>query len=220
MNRSPRLAYAAVVVSLATALSALTLTLVACEEPRPRRMNTRFEDRFDRRDLGTDWNATGPTWRIVNGVVQSEHARNHPLWLRRPLPRDARIEFDAWSDSPDGDLKVEVFGDGTSYARTVSYTATSYVVVFGGWRNNFNVIARMDEHAPDRRQRTEPKVVPRQHYHFAIERRARVLRWLLDGNPMLEWDDPDPLAGPGHEHFAFNNWDVRVHFDNLVVTPL
>jgi hypothetical protein len=37
---------------------------------------------------------------------------------------------------------------------------------------------------------------------------------------MLEWDDPDPLAGPGHEFFAFNDWDVRVHFDNLVITPL
>jgi hypothetical protein len=37
---------------------------------------------------------------------------------------------------------------------------------------------------------------------------------------MLEWDDPDPLAGPGHEYFAFNDWDALVHFDNLVITPL
>lgn len=90
----------------------------------------------------------------------------------------------------------------------------------GGWHNSVNVLARLDEHAADRRQRVGPRVVPGQRYHFQVERRARVLRWLLDGNPMLEWDDPEPLAGPGHEHFAFNNWETRVHFDNLRITPL
>ena len=31
---------------------------------------------------------------------------------------------------------------------------------------------------------------------------------------------PVPLAGPGTGCFAFNDWDWRVHFDNLVITPL
>ena len=113
-----------------------------------------------------------------------------------------------------------MWGDGTSRATQASYTATSYVVIFGGWSNSYNVIARMDEHAPDRRQRVGPRVVMGQRYHFTVERRDRVLRWLLDGTPMLEWDDPDPLAGPGHESFAFNDWDAEVHCDNLVITPL
>jgi hypothetical protein len=211
-------------VPLAGALASLgaggALMTAGCTEPRSPTVGRRFEDHFDRAELGADWRVTGEGWRIEGGALRGQGARNHPLWLRRKLPRDARIEFDAWSDSPAGDLKCEVWGDGSSHAVQASYTASSYVVIFGGWNNSYNVIARMDEHAPDRRQRVGPRVEMGRHYHFTIERRGRVLRWLLDGAPMLEWDDPDPLAGPGHEYFAFNDWDAVVHFDNLVITPL
>lgn len=197
------------------------ITGMGCQEPQAPRVGTRFEDRFERSALGPDFKETGPGWRIVNGALQGEGAHNHPLWLRRRLPRDARIEFDAWSESPAGDLKVEVWGDGESFARQASYSnATSYVIIFGGWHNSYNVIARLDEHAADRRQRVGPRVEVGRHYHFTIERRGRVLRWAIDGEPMLEWDDPEPLAGPGHEYLAFNDWEARVHFDNLVITPL
>jgi hypothetical protein len=167
-------------------------------------MTEPFRDNFDRAELGSDWNPTGDQWSIRDGE----------------LPRNARIEFDAWSTTPEGDIKCEVYGDGRSYARDVSYTATSYVVIFGGWRNSLNVIARMDEHAADRRVRQGPRVVPNQRYHWVIERRGNVLSWSIDGQPMLEFNDPQPLAGPGHEYFAFNNWSVELGFDNLVITPL
>lgn len=198
-------------------------TVMACTEPQRASTQTtgqRFADAFDRTTLGPEWRVTGDGWRIENGALRAEMVHNHPLWLRRRLPRNARIEFDAWSESESGDLKCEVWGDGESYAHEASYTATSYVVIFGGWHNRLNVIARMDEHAPDRKVRQGPRVVPGQHYHFTVERRDRMLQWLLDGSPMLEWDDPQPLAGPGHEFFAFNDWEVPVHFDNLVITPL
>lgn len=211
-------------VPLAGALVAVVggtaLLAVGCTEPQAPTIGARFEDHFDRAELGANWRETGEGWRIENGALRGQGARNHPLWLRRKLTRDARIEFDAWSDSPAGDLKCEVWGDGHSHALQASYTATSYVVIFGGWSNQYNVIARMNEHAPDRRQRVGPRVELGRHYHFTVERRGRLLRWLIDGAPMLEWDDPDPLAGPGHEYFAFNDWDAIVHFDNLVITPL
>lgn len=208
-------------LAFTAAAAVLALPWLGCDPPRrPASVGERFADNFDRADLGPEWRETGPGWRIVGGSLVGQNVRNHPLWLRRRLPRDARIEFDAWSESPDGDLKCEVYGDGESFARQASYTATSYVIIFGGWRNSLNVIARMDEHAPDRRERVGPRVEPNRHYHFTIERRGRLLKWALDGQPMLEWDDPDPLAGQGHEFFAFNDWAARVHFDNLVVTPL
>lgn len=204
---------------LALAASALALGH-ACTEQRAPRMSARFTDDFNRAALGPEWNVTGSGWTLDEGALRVQGAHNHPLWLKRALPRNARVEFDAWSQSPQGDIKCEVYGDGTSYAQQASYTATSYVVIFGGWSNRYNVIARMDEHAPDRRQRVGPRVELGRRYHFVVERRDRVLRWLLDNEPMLEWDDPDPLWGGGHEHFAFNNWETLVHFDNLVITPL
>jgi hypothetical protein len=217
-----RLSFGLLAAAAGTAALPLLLSTPACVKPTPQTpaITARWEDHFDREQLGPDWNATSNAWSIQDGHVRVANARNHPLWLRRRLPRNARIEFDAWSNSPDGDIKVEVYGDGRSYARQDSYTATSYVVIFGGWRNALNVIARMDEHGADRRVRRGPQVEQGRRYHWVIERRGRDLTWSVDGQPMLEFNDLDPLTGPGHEYFAFNNWMVELGFDNLVITPL
>ena len=68
------------------------------------------------------------------GRLCGEHAKNHGIWLKRVLPMNARIEFDAISQSPDCDLKAEVWGDGRSYATQISYTnakADSDAVIAG-----------------------------------------------------------------------------------------
>ncbi len=217
--RRPVTVYGLLLASAGIASSAAWMSL-GCDPPRRPSSGQRFEDRFERAELGGEWRTTGSGWRIENGALRGEMAHNHPLWLRRKLPRDARIEFDAWSESPAGDLKCEAWGDGESHATQASYTATSYVVIFGGWHNRLNVIARMNEHGADRQAREGPRVELGQHYHFVVERKGRDLRWILDGNPLMEFNDPDPLAGPGHEYFAFNNWEALVHFDNLVITPI
>jgi hypothetical protein len=179
-----------------------------------------FTDDFERDELGEHWNNTGASWRIVNGQLHIRNARNRPLWLRRTLPRDVRIEFDARSESPEGDIKVEVFGDGASRATTESYTATSYVVIFGGWGNSLNVLARMDEHGADRVVGPRRRVEPGRTYRMRIERRGnRITAW-ADDEELVSMDDPHPLEGRGHDHFAFNDWQAELWFDNLRITPL
>jgi hypothetical protein len=177
-----------------------------------------YSDKFDRAQLGPDWNVTGGPWRIVEGAVRIREARNHPLWLRRTLPRDVRVEFDASTDTHD--IKVEIFGDGVSHALSDSYTATSYVVIFGGWGNQHNVLARMDEHAEDRVMGAPLRVQPNHRYHFVIERRGSLISVDVDRQRLMELDDPEPLAGRGHDHFGFNNWSADVTFDNLRIQPL
>lgn len=177
-----------------------------------------YSDNFDRAQLGPDWNVTGGAWRLVEGGLRIRDARNHPLWLRRTLPRDVRVEFDATTDTHD--IKVEIFGDGVSHALSESYTATSYVVIFGGWNNQHNVLARMDEHAEDRVMGASLRVQPNHTYHFVIERRGSVISVDVDGQRLMSLDDPEPLAGRGHDHFGFNNWSSDVTFDNLRILPL
>lgn len=179
-----------------------------------------FTDDFEREELGDHWYNTGATWRIVDGQLNVRNARNRPLWLRRVLPRDSRIEFDIRSESPDGDIKCEVYGDGTSRATSEEYTATSYVVIFGGWHNTLNVIARMDEHGHDRVERRGLRVEPGHTYHMRIERDGSVITSYIDDQELASMDDPSPLEGRGHDHFAFNDWQAELWIDNLRITPL
>ncbi|MDB4967504.1 MAG: hypothetical protein JWN44_3193 [Myxococcales bacterium] len=177
-----------------------------------------FSDDFNRDTLGAEWSATGGNWRIADGEVVIDHGYNHPLWLKRPIPDDAVIELDAWSNDDVGDLKVEAWGDGRSYAQTVSYAATSYLFVFGGWHNQISVIARMDEHGSDRRPRTDLRVVKGKKYHWRIARKGGHIDWQVDGKPFLTFDDPSPLHGAEHRYFGFNDWEAELHFDNLKIS--
>jgi hypothetical protein len=189
----------------------------------PPAIQERWTDDFERDRPGSSYYASGAGYSVRAGALSARGARNHPLWLRRKLPRDVRIELDAWSTEARGDIKVEVFGDGRSADPDGgAYVATGYALIFGGWHNSRSIIARRDEHAPDVVTRTDVKVAPGQRYRWRIERRGSALRWWIDDQPapFLALDDPQPLAGPGHEYFAINNWESDTWFDNLVITPL
>lgn len=191
-----------------------------------------FSDDFERTDgLGLAYRATSSVWAIDRGRLCGAGAKNHPVWLARRLPVNARIEFEALSESEDGDIKAEFWGDGRSSATGLSYTdATSYLTIFGGWKNRYHVLARLDEHAPDRREikleraaadPTSRTVEAHRVYQFRVERQdGHTVRWSVDGVEISSYPDEEPLRGDGHEHFGFNDWQVRVCFDNLRVTPL
>ena len=202
-------------------LSLCLLLCSGCSDKLPPLKPPLFQDSFDRGEIGPNWKSTAPpgTYRIEAGELVVSGAKNHPLWLVQALPRDAVIELDASSRSPDGDLKVEAFGDGQSFAKTVSYTSTAYVFIQGGWHNRLGALCRMDEHADDRKTRKDLTVEPGRRYHWLIARKDNLVRWYVDGKLVLEMDDLAPLEGPSHSFFGFNNWEAEVHFDNLVVRP-
>lgn len=182
--------------------------------------------------------STGGLWRAVEGALLSPGVKNNPLWLEASLPNDVAVEFDVKSMSPEGDIKVEIFGDGTDHA-------SGYVLIHGGWNNSISIIARLDEHAPsfttiqaqaagqdpvaaglyrsDSRVRVEGspfKVEIGRQYHWRIERRGKVISWFIDGQPFMRFEDPLPLTGKGHDRFAFSSWEAQLYFDNLTVTAL
>ena len=190
-----------------------------------------FKDDFERSDLGAQYEATSNAYRIDQGRLCVKGAKNHPLWLRPRLPKNARIEVTAETPTSEGDIKLEAWGDGRGAATAATYDdATSYIAIFGGWKNRYHVLARLDEHAPNR-----PEVViepgsddPRQQpvladkpYRLKLERSdGRTVRFWVDDVEIVSFSDPSPLMGKGHEHFAFNNWQTPTCFDNLVVEPL
>lgn len=200
--------------------------ITACQE-EPRTYSTRgaegriiFSDDFERDELGEHWKPTGPGAWIEDGLLKVRDLRNHPLWLDRSLPDDVRIEFDAWATSEEGDIKVELAGDGSSFATSVNYVATGYVLIFGGWNNSLNAIVRRNEHGRDRETVRSPQVEPDRRYHFTITRGRGEIQWEVDGKELLVFEDLQPLRGEGHDHFAFSGWEAEVHFDNLVIEAL
>lgn len=186
-----------------------------------------FADDFERAEPGPDWlDTSGGAYRITDGRLNVTRAYNHPLWLRRKLPRDVVIEFDAMSKSPAGDIKVELFGDGESFDPDKGrYDPTSYLIILGGWNNSSSIIGRLGEHddavkAAKRREPGQPPLVELgRSYHFTITRQAGLIDWKLDGAAFLAWSDPSPLSGSGHDFFAINDWEADVHFDNLRIRP-
>ncbi len=201
----------------------ILLTFAACKVKDPPPITEEWKDTFERDEIGGDYYKSGPGYEIVNGALSAKGAHNHPLWLRKKLPRDVRIDLDCWSNEERGDIKVEVFGDGRSYDPDGgAYMATGYELIFGGWFNSKSIIARLDEHGKDVVQNVTVKVQPTRHYHWRIERVGKKLTWYVDDmqTPFLVLDDPAPLENQGHEYFGFNNWESDTWFDNLVITPL
>jgi hypothetical protein len=210
----------------ARAVAIAVSLLAGCEEV-PRTYSTRaregtviFRDDFEAGTLGASWKPTAEGAVIENGVLKLRDLRNHPLWLDLALPDDVRIELDVWAASEEGDIKVELCGDGKSVATSANYIASGYVLVLGGWNNTLHAIARQNEHGRDRVTATEPKVDPGRRYHFSITRQGAELSWEVDGRELLVLDDPHPLRGAGHDHFALSGWEAETHFDNLVIEAL
>jgi hypothetical protein len=214
--------YFAAVRSLRPAgvLLVLGVSSLACRAKDPA-IKEPFMDAFERTELGATWNATSPEFHIDKGKLAVSKAYNHPAWLRRKLPPDAIIEVDAMSKSPIGDLKIELYGDGESFAQDKgAYTSSGYVLIFGGWHNSLSVLCRMEEHDQGRKaERADIRVQPGRSYHWTVTRRGGTIDWKIDGQPFLAWTDPEPLAGTGHEYLAINDWETEVTFDNLSIRP-
>ncbi|MSP71753.1 MAG: hypothetical protein EXR76_06170 [Myxococcales bacterium] len=181
-----------------------------------------FEDTFERSELGAGYTQSSAdvghaagTWKLQDGRLIGENIHNAGLWLDRPLPERVRLEVDVRPETDVGDAKVEIFGDG-------SHHQSGYIAIMGGWKNTVNCLARQDEHSEERKEdtrcgRNRQCVQPGTEYHWTFERTDRVVRWYVDGQLFLVYDDAHPVAG---RHFAFNVWEAKVTFDNLKVYDL
>lgn len=173
-----------------------------------------LEHGFDSAQLGAPFKPH-PRARIVDGWLRLENIKNvPPVWLAEPLPASVRVEFDARALTPEGDIKVEIFGDGNSHE-------SGYIVVHGAHKNVEDWMARLGEHKPDALKRPSSGVEQGRVYHWALVRmNDGELRWFIDGEPFMSYPDKQPLTGAQHAYFAFNNWVAPVEFDNLRIYDL
>ena len=229
----------AIIAALALVLNAPLIHFYLLRSAPEASVTLPFTDEFeDPATVGKNYWSTGGFWRTVNGELLSPGVKNNPLWLKAKLPQNVVVEFDVKSMSPEGDVKVEIFGNGTDHA-------SGYVLIHGGWNNSMSVIARLDEHGvpmgqlqneakgqdlvksgvfkKDTRMRVEgvhKRVEIAATNHWRIERRGSVITWMLNGEKYLEFDDPIPLVGDGHNRFGFSSWEAQLYFDKLSISAL
>ncbi len=187
----------------------------ACWSPPAAGQTLPFSDDFERTEIGPayTWFFEASRPRIEAGRLNTRAVKNNPLWLDLALPPDVSISFDVQATARIGDIKWECFGNGRDHE-------SGYIFIFGGWSNTISVIARLDEHGTDRKERRDFKVDPAKVYRMRIERRAGHLKWFVDGTLFLEWNDPSPLQGRGHDRFGFSAWETPTFFDNLQIEAL
>lgn len=187
---------------------------VGCKRYDPPVVEIPYEDDFDRGELGKAWLPTGGQWMIDKGTVYTTGANNAPLFLKARLPDDVVVEVDVTSETAEVDAKIELMTDGRTHQ-------SGYIFILGGWaqKGPKSVIARLDEHSDDRKVKTPIGVVGRRTYHWRIEKEGGDLRWYIDGRLYMSYSDSSPLQGPGHDRFAFSNWQNELRFDNLKIWP-
>jgi hypothetical protein len=164
------------------------------------------------------WETKSKQWRVEDGRLFTGDGpcENEGLWLKGvDLPAAVRIEFEAQSvkgNNPvfEGDLKFEFGG-------TERQHLSGYIMIFGGWKNSLNTIARQEEHTARLVVDRETKVEEGRTYKYAVVRKGGRISWFLDGKPFLTAQDKQPLNGPV---FGFNNWNSRFYVDNLKIFKL
>ena len=176
-----------------------------------------FEESFDKAAFADTWTITpGGDWKVVDGWAHSKSARNKGLWLTGfELPEAVRIEFDVRSEPRgkkrfEGDAKCEVFCTEPAHEK-------GYILINGGWNNQLDIIARLDEHGKDRKETASRPVEKSKVYRWTIIRTAGTILWFRDGERFMTYEDKAPVKG---RYFGFNNWEAHLYFDNLKIYKL
>lgn len=157
---------------------------------------------------------------IQEGRLQLQDRHNHPIWCTIPLPRRFVLEMNLWPLSSQGDIKIEVAGDGESKGGTGPYRASGYVLVFGGWNGSRHLIARQDEHGDQVRSRPAGGIDKGRRYHVRIERRDASIRWFVDGRLLLQMRDDQPIHGPNARYLGLSAYKAPVAFDDITLFAL
>jgi len=161
----------------------------------------------------TEWWAARGHWEIVArwpcdarwswlGGLDSE---TPILWSKRSYLGDVTVE--AWvalyMDNPadmevgykhPSDLNLTICGDGRDLG-------SGYSGLFAGWNNTRTALLRKAEVkvATDQLRMVNPSRrnldFQRHWYYLRVEKEGRRIRYSVDGNPPLEWEDPEPLPG-------------------------
>ncbi len=180
-----------------------------------------FEDRFERETLGNEWEALEGVWTIQDGQMVSV-SQGALVMPARTFPGLQKIEFEATAPA-----SAAVRGRVSDLSPVLHAAAqnplrSGYFLQFGGQLNRRNALLRLGD-AVD--ERTEPLIQPGRVHHLVAEFDGRCVRLTADGVVALEYAEPAPLLGPGHDRLGVYIFtgaridNVRVYEAEALVLP-
>ena len=163
-----------------------------------------------------DWRSESGLWRIANrwscspqwSWLGGESAEVAALWHKREFRGDMTLDFYAapkmGSASGAGvietaaDMNISLCADGRN-------PDSGYSFVYGGWRNTFTRILRKGQSVAETRDvlppswrdsnplRTGLNNLHRRWFHFTVVKKGPIIRYYVDNELALQYDDPEPL---------------------------
>ncbi len=168
----------------------------------------RFEDNFERTDLGREW-------RTNDAIIQDGRmllGRNGPACAKlvRPFPGDVKIEFTAQANEkkPPCDLSVTLAAE---RFRTMSW---NYLLAFGGVNNTVNKLTggrrlkKLIDKNPER------LIEPGRIYRLVAVKEGKQLSLTVDGKRLLESTDEEVMGGLGFDAVGLVTWN-GMYVDNV-----
>ena len=176
-----------------------------------------FEDDFNRAEIGENYEIQGGDWQISNGKLRCKTAKNRNLVLKSvDLPQNAVIELTMKSNSDAVDVKFNLWGDGKIHDH-----GDGYSFILGGWNNRISVISKLHEHEKKRAEKRNAGLEKGKEYKVKIERSSNKIKWFVNGELFLEYNDETPLkVDDGYSKLSFANWKSDVEFDDLKIYSL
>ena len=230
-----------VLLGIALLINLPVLHMLVRSEPGTKASLPFADDFSDPATVTRNYRALGGDARVVNGQLLSPGTKNNPLWLSAALPDDVVVEVSARPISPEGEIRVVLFGSGLE-------AESGYQAILGPWTPNGSParastsLVRLDENGltlsrwlakartpgdlrsagfqPGSGLRVEAaptSLDPNHLYRMRFERRGGVLRWTVDGTLVAELNDPFPLHGRGHDRLGLSSGEWDVYYDDLRV---
>lgn len=182
----------------------------ACATEETSRWVLKFQDDFERTELGDDWHC--PDGAIVNGRLLLGIRGTASALINRSFPGDVRLEFDtqAYEKRPPCDLSV------TLAAERLRDFSWNYLFQLGGVNNSLHRIIGGRELHPVLQDITEPMIDSKRTYHVVATKEGRRLFLLLDGTLTLDATDEQVMGGTGFDAVGFVTWN-GMYVDNVRV---
>jgi len=171
----------------------------------------KFEDDFEREELGDDWvtnDAVIREGRLLLGVKGPACAK-----LVHPFPADVRIQFtaQAYETRPPCDLSV------TLAAERFRAMSWNYLLAFGGVNNTVNKLTGGRRLAGMRDENPARLIELGRVYDIVAVKEGKGLSLIVDGKLLLEGRDEEVMGGSGFDAVGLVTWngmyvdDVRVY---------